>query len=118
MDVGFVGAGVDCGSADSDGTRRVSLQLGLNGLQAKHEQSLDVDVDVDVEEEKDVDGTIGDGNGDEEGGGNGYRCTQAVGRRTTTSRFHRQPGVVGGGRGGYWKGGWGADRLKGTDLSH
>lgn len=74
MDVGFVGADVESGSAGSDGTRRMPLQLGLNGLQAKHEQSLDVDGEVDVEEE-DVDGTIGDGNGDGEGGGDGHRCT-------------------------------------------
>lgn len=88
VDVDFVGAEVDSGSAGSDGTRRMALQLRLNGLQAKHEQSLEVDVDVNVEadvkadmEEEDVDGTIrdgdgnGEGDGDGEGGGDGHRCT-------------------------------------------
>lgn len=60
------------GSAGSGGTTRVPLQLGLNGLQAGHEQSLDGDGDVNSEEEEEEDG---DGKMNGEGKGDGHRCT-------------------------------------------
>lgn len=60
------------GSAGSGGTTRVPLQLGLNGLQARHEQSLDGDGDVNSEEEEEEDG---DGKMNGEGEGDGHRCT-------------------------------------------